>query len=55
MPWDETVRLCDVSLHRGGPFEDRRYASYPLLRMNIKRGNSVCLTETSEPFFIRRG
>ncbi|EAS07444.2 RNA ligase (macronuclear) [Tetrahymena thermophila SB210] len=61
MPWDTKVQINDISLHRGGPLEDKKYAYFPKYRINIKRGNSVCVVhseeseEKIEPFFCRRG
>jgi len=60
VPWDSNVQICDVSLHRGGPLEDKKYAYFPKFRINIKRGNSVCVVNKvneneEEAFFCRRG
>ncbi|KAL4510684.1 hypothetical protein ABPG72_004838 [Tetrahymena utriculariae] len=61
MPWDTKVQINDISLHRGGPLEDKKYAYFPRYRINIKRGNSVCVVQSEqsegqiETFFCRRG
>ncbi|KAL4464080.1 hypothetical protein ABPG74_006017 [Tetrahymena malaccensis] len=61
MLWDTKVQINDISLHRGGPLEDKKYAYFPKYRINIKRGNSLCVVHSeqsegkAETFFCRRG
>jgi hypothetical protein len=54
----QNLFIVDISLHKGGPAEDRLYLKSRKYYCNIKRGNSLLVTYSQNDKkieFIRRG